>query len=395
MIDDSILDNYIKKYPEYEKAIEKRNKFKGDLIAITGSCGKTTTTSMIFNVLHTKYSLNEAPENANGFKGIGINFANIFNVQKKYWIQEIGIDHYNEMLVKLALTKPSIYVLTNIYEAHTGNFKNITDYHNEKLNFIYYALPNSTIILNNDNIIIKNHLEKNIEHYKSKNIKLIYCGTNINDDVQLVDYKLNDDNISSIYFIKIKNSIEFQIKLNYIGKHYGENACLAIACGILCNVPLQFIKESFNNLTCNTSRGIISNINNLILYDYSYNMIYKACFNNLNEFKKIKSNNKIIIIGKFDSKEINHINNFNSIIILALSITNNVNIFTYYKDTIKEIYNKNTNNKKRVNIFNKPSNLIEYINNLNKTTKWYVFVQTPSFMKTFKDIILPLKNNYI
>lgn len=40
MIDDSILDNYIKKYPEYEKAIEKINKFKGDLIAITVSCGK-------------------------------------------------------------------------------------------------------------------------------------------------------------------------------------------------------------------------------------------------------------------------------------------------------------------------------------------------------------------
>lgn len=75
---------------------------------------KTTTTSMIFNVLHTKYSLNESPENSNGFKGIRNNFANIFNLQKKYWIQEIGIDHYNEMLVKLALTKPS-YIRFNKY----------------------------------------------------------------------------------------------------------------------------------------------------------------------------------------------------------------------------------------------------------------------------------------
>lgn len=297
------------------------------------------------------------------------------------------------MLPKLALTKPSIYVLTNIYEAHTCNFTNISDYHNEKINFIYYALPNSTIIVNNDNIIIKNHLEKNIEHYKSKNIKLIYCGTNINDDIQLVNYKLNDDNISSIYFIKIKDSLEFEIKLNYIGKHYGENACLAIACGLLCNVPLPIIKESFNNLNFNTSRGIIRNINNLILYDYSYNMIYKACFNNLIEFKKIKSNNKIIIIGKFNIKDINSINDFNSIINLSISITDNVNIFTDYKNTLNEI--NNNNNKNKVKIFNKPDNLIYYINNLNKNIKWYVFVQTPNYMNTFIDIILPLKNNYI
>lgn len=71
MIDNSILDKYIKIYPEYEEVIKKRNEFNGDLIAITGSCGKTTTTSMIYNVLNNTYKVSKSHENANGFKGIG------------------------------------------------------------------------------------------------------------------------------------------------------------------------------------------------------------------------------------------------------------------------------------------------------------------------------------
>lgn len=389
MINENILDKYIKIYPTYKYAIKKRNAYNGNVIAITGSCGKTCTTTMVYEILYKKYNVKKSHENANGFLGIGYNINNIFNQNNKYWIQEIGIDHVDEMLPKITLIKPHIYILTNIYEAHTSNFSNISEYHQEKINFIYYALPNSIIIVNNDNEIIKKHLKENIEHYKLKNIKIILCGSNNENDIQLIEYKINEDNVSSTYHIKIKNFHDLIFTLNGIGRHYGENACLAIACGIECNIPVEIIKNSLNNFKFNTSRGIIKDINNLKIFDYSYNMIYKACCKNLKEFKNINinSNQKIIIIGKFDIKDINSINDFNNIIDLSLSITNNVNIFTYYENTINEIKSQNKN---KVKIFNKAELLVKYLNDLNKNKKWFVYIQTPHIMNTLIDVIYKL-----
>ena len=80
------------------------------MIAITGSCGKTYTTTMVYEILYKKYNVKKSHENANGFLGIGYNINNIFDQNNKYWIQEIGIDHVDEMLPKITLIKPHIYI---------------------------------------------------------------------------------------------------------------------------------------------------------------------------------------------------------------------------------------------------------------------------------------------
>ena len=374
------LEKYIKLYPNITNCINKRNNFKGIVISISGSCGKTTTTSMIYELLKSKYNVQKSHENSNGFLGICWCITDLYSINNDFWIQEIGISNVDEMIPKLNILKPSIYILTNIYEAHTSNFNKIEDYHDEKIKFIKNPPPNSIIIINNDNNIINSYIKNNILFYQTNNIKIIYCGLNLENDVKLINYKINEDNISSTYDILINNLTNIHFKLNVIGKHYGENACLAIACAIHLNIPISVIEDTLNKFSLYIGRGKIHNIKNITIYDYSYNMIHKACMKNLEEFKNINIDNKIIIIGKYVA-EINNDIYFEEIINKSLLITDNVIIFHKNKNILELINNK-------IKILDNIE-LYNYILNLNKDKHWYIFIQTPNYLNT-KDIILKI-----
>ena len=115
-----------------EKAVYKRRKFKNEVVSITGTCGKTTTLEMINTVLKYKYQCDKSPKNCNGFKGIPYSINEIFRLDSKVWLSEIGIDSENTMDKKVKILLPTIKILTNIGNAHTENFKTVNDYHLEK-----------------------------------------------------------------------------------------------------------------------------------------------------------------------------------------------------------------------------------------------------------------------
>jgi len=199
-----------------EIAIDKRKQFNKPIISVTGSCGKTTTCLLIYNIFKNYgFKINKSHENSNSGIGIVWNINNLFNLESDFWIQEIGIGKKNEMDQNLNIVKPNIRILTNIYDAHLENFLIKEDYYEEKLKFIRLSYPNSQIIVNNDNLLIKNEIKK--DFYSKKKINIIRCGQLEDNDIRLVKYNLNNDNISSDYVIKIKykninEEISFNIK---------------------------------------------------------------------------------------------------------------------------------------------------------------------------------------
>lgn len=148
-----------------------RNKYKGTVIAITGSMGKTTTKELLGHVL-SKYDKTLVSEGSNN-NHIGIpNLLLKLNNEYKYVVLELGTNHVGEIKYLTDITKPDISIITNIGYSHIGNFKTIENILKEKLNIKYKSL-----IVNGEDNYLKNvnatkvyyndyEYEPNINFYK-------------------------------------------------------------------------------------------------------------------------------------------------------------------------------------------------------------------------------------
>ncbi len=357
-LDTKDIDEKDKKYiintvKNLELYNEKRNNYKKPVISVTGTCGKTTTCKMIYDIFKNVCKIDKSHKNGNSFVGIPYYVVNNFSLDSDLWLIEIGIGGENQMSKLVELVKPNIRIMTNVLVSHTDNKFSLKKYQNEKLKFLE-NLPDKTIVIinNDDNILSK--LKFN------DNITVIKCGTKSTNNIQLLNFKLNDDNISSNVTIKINNKKSesiINIRLNSINYHNAINACLAIGCAKYFCCPDEIISMALNNFEFYINRGLITVNPKYTLYDYTYNFVHNALYANLNSFKNLKNVNKVIIIGfeQFIQKNID----------LFFNISNNItpNVIIYIPEN-----NISKLTLDKYNIFN---NLNTILNELKRLIKLY------------------------
>ena len=154
------VDDVYKSLILLSKASRKRINNSKNIIAITGSSGKTSTKEMLGSALSTIGSTYVNPGSYNNHVGVPYSLANMPR-NTNYGIFELGMNNLNEISILSKLVKPDIAIITNISEAHIGNFNSIKDIITAKSEIFNGLRSNGYILLNNDHIYYK-ELEKNI-----------------------------------------------------------------------------------------------------------------------------------------------------------------------------------------------------------------------------------------
>ncbi|MGA8097994.1 MAG: UDP-N-acetylmuramoyl-tripeptide--D-alanyl-D-alanine ligase [Candidatus Cybelea sp.] len=97
-----------------------RSCFRGRVIAITGSTGKTTTKSLLTQFLAVKYRdrVLAAPENENNEIGVSKLLLNASSEAHDVLVIEMGARHYGDVAALVEIARPQLGILTNIGEAH-------------------------------------------------------------------------------------------------------------------------------------------------------------------------------------------------------------------------------------------------------------------------------------
>ena len=113
-----------------------RQNFNGKIIAITGSCGKTSLKQMTGEVLNNFSKTTFSIESYNNKYGVPLSLFNL-NTKNKNGVFEIGMDKKGEIDFLSKILKPNIGVITNISYAHAKNFKNINEIAAAKGELIY------------------------------------------------------------------------------------------------------------------------------------------------------------------------------------------------------------------------------------------------------------------
>ena len=206
-------------------------------IIITGSHGKTTTTSLVAKIL-TDQKLD--PTIING--GVINSFNSNAKLGKGDWAI-LEADESDGSFLKLPI---NYSIVTNIDYEHLDYYKNYKNLEKSFLEFINKTPPTGKSIICIDNKNIKKILKK----IKNKNI-LTY-GENIEANYQIKKIKYNFDSTTfNLRFKdknkKIKNIANINVKL--LGKHNVLNATAALIVCINLGADIQTIKKSLKNFS--------------------------------------------------------------------------------------------------------------------------------------------------
>ncbi len=110
---------------------QHRSQFHFPVIGITGSNGKTIVKEWLYQLLQQDFNIVRSPKSYNSQIGVPLSVWQM-NAQHTLGIFEAGISMPGEMEKLEKIIQPTIGVFTNIGEAHSEGFKNITDKIHEK-----------------------------------------------------------------------------------------------------------------------------------------------------------------------------------------------------------------------------------------------------------------------
>ena len=178
------------------------------IIAVTGSDGKTTTTSLIYEILKNKYKC---------FLGGNIGtplFTKIGEMQSED-IVVLELSSFQLMTMKKS---PNIAVITNITPNHLDIHKSYEEYIEAKKNILKYQTESDILVLNYDNSITK-ELKKEA---KGKTIFFSSKEKLTNGIIYDEGIVKQSDNDLRRHILKYSNTL-------LRGEHNAENICAAIA----------------------------------------------------------------------------------------------------------------------------------------------------------------------
>ena len=227
-----------KKIPIYSRAevLADVVSLKKNII-ITGSHGKTTTTSLVSKILSDQ-KLDPTIINGGVINSLNSNA----KLGKGEWAI-LEADESDGSFLKLPI---NYSVVTNIDYEHIDYYKNFKNLENSFIKFIDQTPPTGKSIICIDNKNIKNIFKK----IKTKKILTYGESKNANYCISNIRYKIGYSIFDLSYKdIKRKNKKIKNIKLKLLGKHNVLNATAAITICINLGVNQTIIKKSLKSFS--------------------------------------------------------------------------------------------------------------------------------------------------
>ena len=245
-----------------------RENINTNIVAITGSCGKTTLKELLGNTLKKVSKVSISPKSYNNKYGVPISILNL-KENDDFGILEVGMDKKGEIDYLSKIIQPDVSVITNINFAHAKNFKNIKQIAIAKSEIIQNTKSSGFVVLNADDDFFSLHKKIVIQN----KLKLVSFGMkNKNSNVKFLNIKKKGNYFQlCIKFNRLKKF--FLVSNNFQNNIYNILAALGIM-SIYIDI-FRLDKNIFLKFKVPHGRGDVSKIRifkkNINLIDESYN----------------------------------------------------------------------------------------------------------------------------
>lgn len=301
------------------KVLAKRRikKFKGKIIAVTGSVGKTSTKDAIFKVLNTRFKVKSNKKSMNSDFGLLLTildiesgfssatkwswyllkgfFHSLFRDHSEILLLEMGVDKPGDMDFLTSIIKPHIAVFTNVSYMHLeeGQFKNLEEIYKEKRKLIDSLRKGGIAILNIDNEFVAKAAKGR------KKSETVTFGKNTDADFWASQIS---QSLEGTHFVLHHDNNRYNVESQLLGEHQIYVLLPAVICGALLGMSIENAVEAVKLCTLPPGRmSVIPAINGATILDSSYNSSPAALKESLNILKKLgEKHRKIAVLGNMN-----------------------------------------------------------------------------------------------
>lgn len=256
------------------------------IIGVTGTKGKSTTASIIYNIIKTQgYDVYLCGN-------IGIPIFDYIDKFKKNSIVIVEMSAYHTEFIKKS---PHISIILNLFEEHLDYFESKESYFESKLNIFKYQNKNDYAIYSLNNETLSSLVKKN--NYNGKLMKIVIAkdlkGV-VNDsvvcDMKNIYLKTND-NLFKLYDVSDSRYL--------LGKRNLENIMFAFAVSNILNLDNLLTAKAINDFKPLEHRmEYVGKFNNIIFYNDSIATIPEATINCIETLTNVNT----LIFGGLDRK---------------------------------------------------------------------------------------------
>jgi len=266
-----------------QKVAARRSDFKGHILAITGSRGKTTLKEWIFQLMEPLSDIARSPRSYNSQIGVPLSMWELAPTTR-LGVIEAGISRCGEMSALAGCIQPDTVIITNIGEAHSEGFVSDEQKAMEKIKLASSPVT-GTLIFRSDYRLLKDTVSKAALHAvpfcwsTSDREADIFVETETQREGMLVTYTYKGK--KSSFTAPLENDIDI------------ENAANALAFMLHSGIKREVISERFSHLhKIGTRLNVCEGVNGCSIIHDSYTSDFSSLRPALDFLRRRKTPNQ-------------------------------------------------------------------------------------------------------
>jgi UDP-N-acetylmuramoyl-tripeptide--D-alanyl-D-alanine ligase len=260
-----------------------RRRWNRQIVAVTGSAGKTSTKEVIAALLSVRLKVGKNEGNFNNHIGLPLAILRLPD-EAQIAVLEMGMNHAGEIRQLVSIAEPQHGVVTNVGYAHVENFDSIDGVAAAKRELIEGLPAGGVAILNADD-------ERVVKFAGSHAGRSVTYGFSAEADVRALDTEICADH--SVFRVQ---GVRFQTGL--AGRHNVSNILAGIATARVFGIQPAELVAAVANLTPGKMRGERKVWRGATVLNDSYNSNPEAARNMLEVLRDEPAERRIAVLGE-------------------------------------------------------------------------------------------------
>jgi len=234
-----------------------RDRLRCPVIAITGSCGKTTTKEMLGQILSVRLRGQAPPASYNNEIGVPLTLL-AAGPDDAFVVCELGTNAPGEVARLAAIARPTIGIVTLVAPTHLAGLTSIEGVADEKAALVEAIPPEGVVILNADDPRVAAMADR-------CRGRVVLVGTSWEADLQ-AGHVIQTDR--GVYFTT-SGSAGFELPV--LGRHHAVLALAAAAAARELGIPIEESAATLRSYTPPPMRLALSTIGDVTVLNDAYN----------------------------------------------------------------------------------------------------------------------------
>jgi UDP-N-acetylmuramoyl-tripeptide--D-alanyl-D-alanine ligase len=226
-----------------------RARSNAQVIAVTGSVGKTSTKEALRCVFGAQGETHASAASFNNHWGVPLSLARC-PASVRFAIFEIGMNHAGEIQPLVAMVRPQVAIITTVEPVHLEFFAGIEAIADAKAEILEGVEPGGAVVLNRDNSQFARLQARARELGISR---IVSFGADEKSDARLIDVALHAA-CSAVHANILGHDVTF--KLGMPGRHMAMNSLAVLAASSLAGADLALAALSLSQFQPPAGRGV-------------------------------------------------------------------------------------------------------------------------------------------